>query len=1138
MAKHFDIEISADLSNLKRAFRETNIDIKKNSTELNKFTKALKGVNGANFTLLQSQAQVAGDRIEILQKKLAKLKEAEKRFLASNSDPTKVKGYRELQLEIVKTENELKKAGVIVKDFNSTSKEIVEFQGKFKVLNGEIKNNLKSLNELNKLSKDTSGLSKLEINKEKYKQLEIIINQTKDKIKLLIAEQNRMKFDKVSQGSAEYKKIAQEIKKAKAELSGFKENQSKVSISGQLSKALSDASNKFRDLSQRTQGISLGAGLALGASIKSFVDFEKAMVGVKKTVDPTEEEFRKLTDTAIKMSQELPNSSVEIANLMKTAGQLGISKKGIGEFTRTIIDLSNATNIIGEDGAEKMAKFANVTKMSEADYRKFGSSIVDLGNNFATTEQDILDMSTRLGASAKMAGLSVPDILGLSTAMTSVGISAEEGGSAMTKVINYMQTAIVDTSKTGQEHLEALAKVTGKTTEEFKESFKNNATGTLQEVINGFQKMDASGGSVIKTLKDMGINNIREQQTITKLASAGDLLTKAIDTSGKAWQSNTALTKESNASYQTTGAKLKILQNRFVELARQFGEKMKPGIDFLIKALTGLTKALSGVSPEVASVIAISLTAVASLSAVFKTLEILSGGLSFGIGMIGKFKDALILMSTNPWILGLTVALTGLVAVWQLVNAESEKTKQKQKELADSFNQSFDSVKNAEQNAVSEYQKFQETIEGNNKYLEENKQSQAKVEKEIKDIIAQAIKEKRGLYDTEIEDIKNKNKKLQELKEVEKEIHRATADAINTISVEEIKSYQGDVNGLYQLLQNKLKTVEDAQKQELDKLKETHTLKIVELNKQYDTEDKRNSQEYQDQLTALNKNYKDQQDATTAHYDKLKQDLTTAAQDRKDILKEHVDAEQWVADETERIMNDAGDKAVFYYNNTNERRRDATKAEKTEDDRRNEASEKAWQKYVGNMTQAEKDQAVVQANILKAKVLSGGKLTDEEQKIADKLLKITEHLPEDQKKRMEDVFNGMVQGVKDKKGDLFAVFGTAMESLKKILPAQFKINSPSRVTRKHARGIMEGIQRGLEDETKQTLNTMNKITKQLNTGFSDGLDNKFFNMEPSFVNNTKTILTTPNITFNVKQMTNDELDRACEYVNRKLGGAY
>lgn len=1138
MAKHFDIEISADLSNLKRAFRETNIDIKKNSTELNKFTKALKGVNGANFTLLQSQAQVAGDRIEILQKKLAKLKEAEKRFLASNSDPTKVKGYRELQLEIVKTENELKKAGVIVKDFNSTSKEIAEFQGKFKVLNGEIKNNLKSLNELNKLSKDTSGLSKLEINKEKYKQLEIIINQTKDKIKLLISEQNRMKFDKVSQGSAEYKKIAQEIKKAKAELSGFKENQSKVSISGQLSKALSDASNKFRDLSQRTQGISLGAGLALGASIKSFVDFEKAMVGVKKTVDPTEEEFRKLTDTAIKMSQELPNSSVEIANLMKTAGQLGISKKGIGEFTRTIIDLSNATNIIGEDGAEKMAKFANVTKMSEADYRKFGSSIVDLGNNFATTEQDILDMSTRLGASAKMAGLSVPDILGLSTAMTSVGISAEEGGSAMTKVINYMQTAIVDTSKTGQEHLEALAKVTGKTTEEFKESFKNNATGTLQEVINGFQKMDASGGSVIKTLKDMGINNIREQQTITKLASAGDLLTKAIDTSGKAWTSNTALTKESNASYQTTGAKLKILQNRFVELARQFGEKMKPAIDFLIKALTGLTKALSGISPEMASVIAISLTVVASLSAVFKTLEILSGGLSFGIGMIGKFKDALMLMSTNPWILGLTVALTGLVAVWQLVNAESEKTKQKQKELSDSFNQSFDSVKNAEQNAVSEYQKFQETIEGNNKYLEENKQSQAKVEKEIKDIIAQAIKEKRGLYDTEIEDIKNKNKKLQELKEVEKEIHRATADAINTISVEEIKSYQGDINGLYQLLQNKIKTIEDAQKQELDKLKETHTLKIVELNKQYDTEDKRNSQEYQDQLTALNKNYKDQQDTTTAHYDKLKQDLITATQNRKDILNEGLVNEGLITYETEKIYK----KQEEDYDNTSrilsggmiKFNDDKDRVEKA----RNDSSKEAWQKYVDNMTQAEKDQAVVQANILKAKVLSGGKLTDEEKEIVKKLKKVTEHLPEDQKKKMEDVFNGMEEGVKDKKINLFTTFRNAMDSLKRILPEQFKINSPSRVTRKHARGIMEGIQRGLEDETKQTLNTMNKITKQLNTGFSDGLDNKFFNMEPSFVNNTKTILTTPNITFNVKQMTNDELDRACEYVNRKLGGAY
>ena len=68
-----------------------------------------------------------------------------------------------------------------------------------------------------------------------------------------------------------------------------------------------------------------------------------------------------------------------------------------------------------------MAKFANVTQMSAKDYDRLGSVIVDLGNNFATTESDIVSMSTRLAATGELAGLSEPQIMALATAMSSVG---------------------------------------------------------------------------------------------------------------------------------------------------------------------------------------------------------------------------------------------------------------------------------------------------------------------------------------------------------------------------------------------------------------------------------------------------------------------------------------------------------------------------------------------------------------------------------------------------------------------------------------------------------------------------------------------------------------------------------------------
>lgn len=63
--------------------------------------------------------------------------------------------------------------------------------------------------------------------------------------------------------------------------------------------------------------------------------------------------------------------------------------------------------------------------MSANDYGKLGSVIVALGNNFATTESDIVQMATRLAASGELAGLSEAQIMALSTAMSSVGIEAE-----------------------------------------------------------------------------------------------------------------------------------------------------------------------------------------------------------------------------------------------------------------------------------------------------------------------------------------------------------------------------------------------------------------------------------------------------------------------------------------------------------------------------------------------------------------------------------------------------------------------------------------------------------------------------------------------------------------------------------------
>ena len=197
---------------------------------------------------------------------------------------------------------------------------------------------------------------------------------------------------------------------------------------------------------------------ALGtAAIKASVDYEYAFANVRKTVDATEEEYDRLSDSVKQMSTEVAASAEDIAEVMSIAGQLGIENEHLAEFTRTMIDLGNSTNMVAADAASEAARFANIMGMSQNEFQNLGSTLVDLGNNYATTESEIMEMSLRLAGAGKQVGLSEAQIMGFAAALSSVGIQAQMGGSAFSKALIKMEVA----AATGGETLEDFAKVSG-----------------------------------------------------------------------------------------------------------------------------------------------------------------------------------------------------------------------------------------------------------------------------------------------------------------------------------------------------------------------------------------------------------------------------------------------------------------------------------------------------------------------------------------------------------------------------------------------------------------------------------------------------------------------------------------------------
>ncbi len=321
--------------------------------------------------------------------------------------------------------------------------------------------------------------------------------------------------------------------------------------------------DKLKSVSKKAfSAIGLAAGAMVTGISAAGIGFESAFAGVKKTVNATTQELEALKGGIRDMAKEIPTAANEIAGIAESAGQLGIKTENILEFTRTMADLGVATNLAGEEAASTLAKFANITQMPQEKFSNLGSTIVALGNNLATTEADIAAMSLRLAGAGTQAGLSESQILSFAGALSSVGIEAEAGGSAFSRVMTDMQLQV----ETNGEGLKDYAKVAGMTSAEFKKAFKEDAAGAIIEFIKGLNNTERNGKSATQVLAEMGIEEIRLSDALKRAAGASDVFENAIKLGNKAWEENNALTKEAEQRYQTTESKLKILGNQVKDL--------------------------------------------------------------------------------------------------------------------------------------------------------------------------------------------------------------------------------------------------------------------------------------------------------------------------------------------------------------------------------------------------------------------------------------------------------------------------------------------------------------------------------------------------------------------------------------------
>ena len=482
------------------------------------------------------------------------------------------------------------------------------FGSAFKSAASSVQSLQSTINELNKKQSDIAS----------YQKTQQALEKTREKLKLYEQQYANMKAAIEGNENATYQEQNALLAKGKAidDLKAKQEGlEKKLETTGQalqeegvdlnnLGQASDEAKEDVEALRQEQEALAQQSGdtassimelvgalgamealKAVGQAFKECADqaiaFESSMASVKRTVGGSDNFIDSLGEDFKKLSTEIPITTEELAEIASTAGQLGIQQGKVKQFTEVMAKLATTTDLTADEAATMLAQFANITGVD--DYERLGATIAELGDSTATTASKVVQMSQGMAAAASVAGFSPTDIMAISAAVGSLGIEAQAGSTSMSQLISTLYKA----TETGDK-LQDFAAVAGMSAEEFKQSWGRDAVGTMNAFITGLTDVERNGRSAIVILDELGINNVRQQKAILGLANAGDLLTNTIKQANNAWAENTALNQKASIMYETTEAKVTMMQNAFSNVKVAIGDAFTPVIGAAADALTGL----------------------------------------------------------------------------------------------------------------------------------------------------------------------------------------------------------------------------------------------------------------------------------------------------------------------------------------------------------------------------------------------------------------------------------------------------------------------------------------------------------------------------------------------------------------------
>ena len=589
----------------------TSNEIAKERAELDKFKTTLAAVEVEARAAAMEMARLASANPKITQS--AKF-EAFRRGIERADESAK-----ELRAEIAMLDRAL--------DFDPYSIEAARL--KFAAMNEQVRLNVAMIEEMDK-QLDTMRARGLDKVAEGVVDLRQEIAKAENEVekwgtKLSVARAHLAALDadtSVAQTSKEFKEATAEVDKFEKKLASAQRRLDKFAGAREYSSLHANMEamkaetvgtiNALRDFGDAS-GVTRGSLQQLGWSLYSTVtpammmfgsraiqaaeDVDSGYRNMRKTVQGTEEQFESMKQAALDYSRTHVTDAATLLEIEAMGGQLGVATENLEGFATTVSNLEIATNLDADTASEQLGQLAGILNdMTQDDFAKFGDALVRLGNNNATLEDKIMDVMLRIGSMGTITGFTTTELLSWSTAVAATGQGAEAAGTAISKTMSDIESAVGK----GGDSLEAFAEVAGMSSTHFAKMWNESPSDAMKAWIEGLKSIENSGGTADATLTDLGITSVRQKQAILGLMQTVDGLNANLTMSENAWNGVSDdwgaagdAAREAERKAEGFSGAIQLLRNNMDALGVEMGESVTPFLKFLSEVLAGITQLYS-----------------------------------------------------------------------------------------------------------------------------------------------------------------------------------------------------------------------------------------------------------------------------------------------------------------------------------------------------------------------------------------------------------------------------------------------------------------------------------------------------------------------------------------------------------------